>query len=70
MIVNGEGQHYKALKKLPALITRMTAKHHSDFYCLNYLHSFATESKRKSHKKYVKIKDFVMLRWLLKTLRY
>ena len=27
------------------------SKHHSDFYCLNYFYSFATENKRESHKK-------------------
>ena len=27
------------------------SKHHGDFYCLNYLHSFETEKKCESHKK-------------------
>ena len=27
------------------------SKHHGDFYCLNYLHSFATENECESHKK-------------------
>ena len=27
------------------------SKHHGDFYCLNYLHSFAAENKCESHKK-------------------
>ena len=30
------------------------SKHHGDFYCLNFLHSFRTEHKLKSHKKYAK----------------
>ena len=29
-----------------------------DFYCLNYLHFFKTERKRKSHEKVCKNKDF------------
>ena len=59
MIPNGEGQwHYLAVKELSALLRGITSKHHRDFYCLNCLHSFATESKRESHKKVCKNKTF------------
>ena len=34
------------------------SKHHGDFYCLNCLHSFATENKSESHKKVCENKDF------------
>ena len=34
------------------------SKHHGDFYCLNCLHSFATENKRESYKKVSGNKDF------------
>ena len=34
------------------------SKHHSDLYCLNCLHSFATENKYASHKKVCENKDF------------
>ena len=44
MIRNGEGWHYIAVKKLPALLRSITSKHHWDFYCLNCLHSFRTEN--------------------------
>ena len=37
---------------------RNNIKHHSDFYCLNGLHSFRTEKKLKSHEKVCKNKDF------------
>ena len=70
MISNGEkreakseGQrlwHYLAVKKLSALLKGITSKHHGNSYCLNCLHSFATERKLESHKKYVEIKIFVM----------
>ena len=43
--------HYVAVKKLSALLRGITFKHRTDFYCLNYLHSFAIENKRESHKK-------------------
>ena len=58
MIPNGEGWHYFPVKKLPALLRGITSKDHGDFYCLNCLHSFATESKRKSHQKVCENKDF------------
>ena len=47
--------HYLAVKKLSALI--ITSKHHGDFYCLNCLHSFATENKLQSHKRPCENKD-------------
>ena len=45
-------------KKLSTLLRRKTSKHHGDFYCLNSLHLFRTESKLKSHEKVCKHKDF------------
>ena len=51
MISNGEGWHYLAVKKLLALFREIVYKYHGDFYCLNCLHLFATESKLESHKK-------------------
>ena len=45
MILNGEGWHYLAVKKLSALLRGITSKHHIDFYCLNCLNFFATEKK-------------------------
>ena len=48
MIPNGEGWHYLAVKKLSALLRGIMSKYHNYFYCVNYLHSFATENKRES----------------------
>ena len=45
MVPNREELHYFAVKKLSALLRAITFKHQSDFYRLNYLHSFATENK-------------------------
>ena len=45
-------------KKLSALLRGITSKHHSDFYCLNCIHSFAAENKYESHKKVCENKDF------------
>ena len=51
MIPNGKGWHFFELKKLSALLRRITSKKYSDFYCLNCLHSFRTKRKRRSHRK-------------------
>ena len=32
-------------KKNSALLRGITSKHHGDFYCLNCLHAFTTETK-------------------------
>ena len=44
-------------KKLFTLLRGITSKHHSDFYCLNRLHSSRSEVKLKFHKKVCKSKD-------------
>ena len=56
MILNEQGWCYIAVKKKSALLKEITSKHHNDFYCLNYLHSFATKTNVTLMKKYVKIK--------------
>ena len=53
-----EGWHYLAIKKLSTILRGIASKHHGDFYCLNYLHSFRTEIKLKSHEKVCKNRDF------------
>ena len=47
MIPNKEKEwwHYLTLKKLSILLSGIKLKHHGDFYCLDYLHSFRTENK-------------------------
>ena len=34
------------------------SEHHGDFYCLNYIHPFATENKLELHNKICENKDF------------
>ena len=58
IIPNREGWYYLAVKELSALLGGLTSNHQGDFYCLNNLHSFATENKRESHKKVCENKDF------------
>ena len=61
MIPNEEKKrwyYYLAAKHLSALLRRITAKHHGDSYCLNYLHAFRTGNKLTFHKRGCKNKDF------------
>ena len=51
-------RHYFAVKKLSALLRRITYKHHGDFYCLNCFHSFSTKNKLQSQKIVCENKDF------------
>ena len=44
--------HYLAVQKLSALLREVTSKHRGDFYCLNYFHSFATETNLNRIKKH------------------
>ena len=46
MIPNGEESHFLAVL-LSALLRMIMSKHHINFYCLNCLHSLATENKNK-----------------------
>ena len=68
MIPNWEGWHYLAVKKLSALLKVITSKNNGDFYCLNCLRSFRTKNRIESHKKVGKIRAFIMMQYLLKTL--
>ena len=58
LIPNANVWDYLGIKNLSALLRGITPKHHGDFYCLNCLHSFATNNKLKSHEKVCKNKDF------------
>ena len=55
---DGQRSHYLAVKKLSALLRGTTSKHHGDFYCLNWFHSFTTIHKLQSHKRVCENKDF------------
>ena len=56
VIPNGEGRHYLVVKKLSVLLRGITSKHDDGYYCLNCLHSFATENNLV--KKYVNVLMF------------
>ena len=59
MTSNGEKLwRYLAAKNLSALLRGITSKLHSDFYCLNGLHSSTTKNKHISHKKICENKNF------------
>ena len=58
MAPSGDGWHYIAVKILPAVLRRITSKHHGDSYFLNCFHTFRTKRKLKWHKKVCENKDF------------
>ena len=58
MHANEEVWHYVPVKKLSALLRRISSKHDDDFYCLNCLHSFRAKTKFESHQKVCENKDF------------
>ena len=60
-ITEGWLWHYLGVKKLSALLRKVTSKNNDDFHCLNYLQSRITENKLNRIKEYVKIKAFVTL---------
>ena len=70
MIPNGERWYYLAVKRLSVLMRGIKSANNSNFYCLNCLHSFRTKNKLELHKRYVKIKIFVVLECLLKKIWY
>ena len=60
MITDGKKWHYPALKTLSSLLRGITLNHVGEFFCLNCFHSYSTEKKLKSMKKYVTIMVIVM----------
>ena len=69
MITNGEGWHYRAVKKLSSLLRRINSKHVGDFHCVICLLLFRTKTINLT-KNYVKIKYFCGVTMPLKKLRY
>ena len=59
-ISDGQKWNYLIVKNFSGLLRGITSNHKEDFYCLNCFHSYRTENKRESHKKYVKIMIIVM----------
>ena len=61
LISNGEGWHYLVVLKTISVIKGSNVQTSRGFYCLNCLHSFATENKRESHKTASENKNFCNL---------
>ena len=58
MITENIKLHYLTIKNLSELLRGITSNHVGDFYCLNYFHSFCTESKLKKHDNVCKNHDY------------
>ena len=57
-----EGWHYLTVKKLLALLHRITSKNKGDFFCSNCLHSFRTKNKLKSDIKSLIIITIIIIK--------
>ena len=58
MFADGEKWYYLAVKKLSALLRRITSKHNGDFYCSNFLYLYKTENKLKKYYNVCKNQDY------------
>ena len=58
MITDGKKWHYLVVKRLSALLRRITSNHYGDFHCLNCLHSYRTKGKLKENGKVCKDHDY------------
>ena len=52
--------YYLPVKKLSALSRGKESKHHGDFYCFYFLHSFATKDNIESHENLYEKQNFLM----------
>ena len=57
MITKGEKWHSLAVKNWPSLLREITSIHNDDYYCINCLYSFRTESKLNSPENVCKYHD-------------
>ena len=70
MIQGKEKQHHLAVRKLSVLLRGITSKYNGDFYCLSCLHSCKIRNRLKLHKKVCETKEFLVLYFLFKILRF
>ena len=71
MITDGTNNcHYLAIKNISGLLRGITSNHHGDFYCLNCLHSYRTNSKLKKLEKICKNHDFCYLKMLMLIIKF
>ena len=54
MIPDDEECHYLAVKRLSALLRRITSKHKEGVYCINFFRSYTTKNRLKNIKMYMK----------------
>ena len=58
MITDNKKWHYLFVKRLPALLNRITSNHNGSFYCLNCFYSFRTKNALKKHENLCKNHDY------------
>ena len=62
MTADGKNWQYLAVKKLSALLRRLTSNHYGDFPCLMCFHSYRTKYKLKEHENVCRDHDYCYYR--------
>ena len=63
-ITDGKKWHYTFVKRLSALLKRITSKHDGDFYCINCFYSFTAKNAFKKHENVCKVHDYCYVEML------
>ena len=58
MITDGDKWHYLTVRRLSALLKRITTKHHGDSYYLNCFHSYPSKESLEKYMKLCEDKDY------------
>ena len=61
MITDGTKWHYLVVQTLSGLLRGIMGSSHSDFYCLNCLHSYTTKNRLKKHQKICENQEYCKL---------
>ena len=64
MITDVKKWHYTFVKRLSALLKRITSKHDGDFYCINCFYSFTAKNAFKKHENVCKVHDYCYVEML------
>ena len=61
IISDGTKWHYLAVKKLSALLRKISSNHNGDAYCMNCFKSFASKNNLEKHQKLCENHDYCQI---------
>lgn len=70
MIADGKIRYCLAVEILSRLLRGTASRYNGDYYSVNYLLSFKTANKYKSHKTFIRIMIIVSYKWLKFVIKY